>query len=225
MKILQDSKEDICLLNCAYPIKFFERKPKNPRKLVLLLHGLNERGLRIYRKLIKFLPLDSYVLAPNAPYPIARSKPDRIDFGFSWYFYDRVNSSYPIDQSWSISILSELIRIKNPDKLPVIIIGFSQGGYLAPILACAMENQVEQIIGIGCEFRDHLLSKLPNFSLTSIHGADDMTITPSMGQEQIELLKKRGIFVNSYVLPDTKHEINSSVALTIKNILESSWKK
>jgi predicted esterase len=225
MKILQDSKEEICLLNCPYPIKFFERRPKHPKKLILLLHGLNERGLRIYRKLIKYLPEDSHVLAPNAPYPIARSKPDRIDFGYSWYFYDRMNSSYPIDQSWSISILSELVKMKNPDKLPVIIIGFSQGGYLAPILACAMENQVEQIIGIGCEFRDRLIQESPQFSLTSIHGTDDMTVTPSMAQEQIELLKKRDIIVDSYVLPDTKHEINSSVVLTIKNILESTWKK
>ncbi len=225
MKILQDSKEEICLLNCQYPIKFYERRPERAKRLILLLHGLNERGLRIYRKLIKYLPEDAHVIAPNGPYPIARAKPDRIDFGYSWYFYDRAQANYPVDQSWAIQTLKELIKSKNKDQLPVLIIGFSQGGYLAPSLARELGEKVEQIIGIGCEFRDHLVPLHPLFKLTSIHGADDQTITPSMAQEQIEILNKRGIQVDFHLLPETKHEINSSVAMTIKSIVESVWKK
>jgi predicted esterase len=193
--------------------------------LILLLHGLNERGLRIYRKLIKYLPEDAYVLAPNGPYPIARTKPDRIDFGYSWYFYDRAQGNYPIDQSWAISVLQELMISKNLNQLPIVIVGFSQGGYLAPVLASKLDLKVEKIIGIGCEFRDQLVPESPSFKLISIHGLDDQTVTPTMAQEQIHLLQKRGVPVSSFLLPDTKHEINTSVALTVKTILESSWKK
>ena len=46
-----------------------------------------------------------------------------------------------------------------------------------------------------------------------------------MAQEQIEILGKRGIQVDFHLLPETKHEINSSVAMTIKSIVESVWKK
>ena len=89
MKSLQESTEESWNLTSNWQMKTVEFKPKDPKSLTLLLHGYNERGLRIFRKLRRYLPEDTYVIAPDAPFPLPRVKPDRVDFGYAWYFYEQ----------------------------------------------------------------------------------------------------------------------------------------
>lgn len=196
-----------------------ERKPRNPRSIILLLHGLDERGLRIYRKLLKFLPEDAHVIAPNAPFPLPRMKSDRMDFGYSWYFYDKFKRNYHVDQTFALSLLHDLLRMVNPDSLPLSIIGFSQGGYLAPLLGF-QEPTTRHVIGIGCEFRTRFFAHSPAFTLDAIHGSDDSIITPDMALEEISLLKEKNIHVNWHPVTGVKHEITRDVGQIIQQILE-----
>lgn len=219
VKSLQESKEETWILNGKWQLKTIEFKPNAPKSLTLLLHGYNERGLRIFRKLRKHLPEDTYVIAPNAPFPLPRIKSDRVDFGYAWYFYDPFTKSYQIDQTLVLDLLKDLLNQANPEKLPITIIGFSQGGYLAPLVGFAVKN-AKHVIGIGCEFRTRFFPNRPDFTVDAIHGSLDSIVPPGHAQNEIKALKELGIPVAWHSISDTKHEINNEVGLTIKKILE-----
>lgn len=219
MKNLQECSDKTWGLKADFQFQTVERKPVVPRSIVLLLHGLDERGLRIYRKLINYLPADSYVIAPNAPFPLPRMKVDRFDLGYTWYFYDKFTDSYLVDQSLALSLMRDLLTMANPQHLPVTLIGFSQGGYLAPLLG--FENSdVKKVIGIGCEFRSHFFNQVPDYELHAVHGADDTIIPSAQALREIESLKTKGTNVYWHLAQGAKHEINASVGTIVKKILE-----
>lgn len=219
MKSLQESAEETWDLNGKWPLKTIEFRPVEPKSITILLHGYNERGLRIFRKLRKYLPEDSYIIAPNGPFPLPRVKSDRVDFGYGWYFYDPFTKDYLVDQSLALSLLVDLLSQANPNGLPITIIGFSQGGYLAPLLGYALKN-TKHVIGIGCEFRTRFFQKMPPFTLDALHGKIDPIISPEHAQAEIKALKEMGIQVSWHAIPDTKHEINNEMGITLKKILE-----
>lgn len=223
MKTLHAIEEFSLDLQGAFPLTGLKRDPEGaPSQVVLLLHGLNERGRRIYRKLIRYLPEDALVLAPNAPWPIPRQKPSKLDFGHAWYYYDRHTQTYPVTQQLALELLVKLL-MTTPKDLPVTIIGFSQGGYLAPQLGF-LSPRVDKVIGIGCEFRERFFPSSPSFQLHAIHGSRDEVITPEMAQAEIEKLNLRGIPV-SWTLVDSAHDITEDTGRTIQRLMETYGKR
>lgn len=223
MKNLQDCLEATYTLTGAWPVKTIESKPPSPRSIVLLLHGYNERGLRIFRKLRRFLPQDSHIIAPNGLFPLPRVKPDRLDFGYAWYFYDKFTQTYSVDQTLCVDLLKKLLDTANPQGLPVTVIGFSQGGYLAPLLGYAQPS-IKHVIGIGCEFRTRFFKGPPPFSLSAIHGSGDPLVSAAHARHEIELLRAKGINVDWHQIEDLKHEITLEVGLRVAHLMESYGK-
>lgn len=223
MKTLQDCLETTHDLSGAFPLKTVDFIPEQPRSLILLLHGYNERGLRIFRKLRRSLPEDAHIIAPNGIFPLPRLKTDRLDFGYAWYFYDKFTGSYEIDQALAAGMLKQLLASVNPRHLPVTIIGFSQGGYLAPFLAYA-EPDVKHVIGIGCEFRTRFFTRPPTFSLAAIHGEADHLVSFEHAKQEVTLLKKQGIEVDWHPVSELKHEITRDVGLIVTQLLEQYGK-
>lgn len=221
MKTLQDFTETTWTFDTPFQISGIIKEPKSPKSVVLLLHGLNERGRRIYRKLGKFIPEDSIILAPNAPFPLTTGI--ELGSGHAWYFYDKSTQTYPIGPAVSLKLLTSLINQYNPQNLPVFIIGFSQGGYLAPQLAFRDPN-VKAVIGIGCEFRRRFINHIPNFELYGIHGEQDSIISIENAREEITFLKNMGA-KTKFSSCNGGHEITIQMAELIKQYLESGWKE
>jgi predicted esterase len=194
-----------------------------PTQVILLLHGLGERGKRIYRKLLPYLPSTAIILAPNGPFPIARNKEGKLDFGHSWYFYDKFEKQYFINQDLAKYWLRDLMQIENPERLPVTIIGFSQGGYLAPLVGREIP-ETKLVIGLACEFRPALIPEKLPFPLVALHGSADEIITHDEALEEIEKLKSMDIQVEFHSIPDAGHEITSQMGKVVSNILEQYGK-
>jgi predicted esterase len=197
-----------------------ERAVPEACSVILLLHGLNERGRRIFRKLVKYLPEDAHILAPDGPYMIPLQRPEQLNPGHAWYFYNRSTDKYEVDQTLSLTLLNQLLDTKNPHSLPVTVIGFSQGGYLAPLLG--MKNKmVKTVIGLGCEFRPRWFKEPLNFSLHGLHGEEDRIITPQSSREVVETLRKNSFEISWELVPETAHEISSQMGEAIKRILDA----
>ena len=129
-----------------------ERRPEGiPDQIILLLHGYSESGGGIFKKLEPLLPEKALVIAPNGPFPIPQRTPEGYRMGYSWYFYNPATDEYVFDMDTGIRFLRGLLEQLKLPNLPVRLIGFSQGGYLAPFVARALP-QAKQVIGIGCEF-------------------------------------------------------------------------
>jgi predicted esterase len=222
LKNLQERQEETWTFQSFAELKGIVRRVERPQELILLLHGLGERGKRIYRKLLSSLPENALVLAPNAPFPIPR-KEGKNDFGYSWYFYDKVAQEYFIRQDLAKFWLRDLVKLENPNRLPVTIVGFSQGGYLAPVVAQEIP-ECKLVVGLSCEFRTHLITKKPEFKLIALHGKNDSIVSPNSAKVQIESLEKKGISIDFHLIDDTAHEISANMAKHIQFILETNGK-
>lgn len=224
LKNLHASQEETWQFTSFAEMRGITRRVDSPREIYLLLHGLGERGKRIFRKLLPYLPEDALVIAPNGPFPIRRDKADRMDFGHSWYFYDKVEKKYFINQDLAKYWLRDLLKTENPGGLPVTIIGFSQGGYLAP-LAGKEIKETKLIIGLACEFRTTLITEKLPFPMVAIHGDKDEIVSLNSALAESEKLKEIGIQVDFRIVKDTAHEITSEMALEVKNVLETYGKR
>src|SRR4051794_31786006 len=112
---------------------YLYREASQPRELVILLHGFQQSGKHMADKLAGCFSEQVSILAPNAPFPLPERKPDgSYRVGFSWYFYNAPMDEYYIDMSVALEYLQGLVLKLGLEKLPKRIVGFSQGGYLAP---------------------------------------------------------------------------------------------
>ncbi len=224
MKNLQDTTSESWQFTSFAQLEGVVRRVDAPQEVILLLHGLGERGKRIFRKLLPYLPKSALIIAPNGPFPIPRQKEGRLDFGHSWYFYDKFEKSYFINQDLAKFWLRDLLKIENPKSLPVTIIGFSQGGYLAP-LAGKEIKETKLIIGLACEFRTTLIHEKLPFPLVAVHGESDTVVTAKSAMEEIEKLNELDIKVEWHSVPGAGHEITSSMGMVVEKILEQYGKR
>jgi len=223
VKNLQETREEKWQFTSFAQLEGVMRRVESPSEVILLLHGLGERGKRIFRKLLPFLPKGALIIAPNGPFPIQRNKQHKLEFGHSWYFYDKIEKKYFINQDLAKFWLRDLLKIENPNSLPVTIIGFSQGGYLAP-LAGKEIAETKLIIGLACEFRTTLIQEKLPFEMVAIHGEEDEIIPQSMAQNEIALLKNIGINVDFHSVK-AGHEITSEMGKVVQEILEKYGKR
>lgn len=224
LKKLQDNKEENWQFISIAKMSGVVRRVENPNRVILLLHGLGERGKRIFRKLSTYMPDDAIILAPNALFPIERNRDHKLDFGHTWYFYDKFEKNYFINQDLAKFWLRDLVKQENPLGLPVTIIGFSQGGYLSPLVGYEIQ-ETELVIGISCEFRTVLFGKNIPYQMIALHGEEDEIVPINMALSEIEALKKMGIEVDFYGFSKTGHMITAEMGKKIESILEGYGKR
>jgi predicted esterase len=219
LKNLQEKAEESWQFSAQTSQTGIFNSGNNPKEAFLLLHGLSERGRRIYRKLYSALPEGCIVMAPNGPYPMPKVKEDKMYMGYAWHIYDKIQNRYVIDKTWSINCLKEIVKISNPDKLPLTIIGFSQGGYLGWEAGLEIP-ETKLMIGLGCEFRSVLFKTKPSFPLVAIHGSDDPVIKVEKSHAEVLTLRDMGIHCDWYQIEGTTHEISTGVVNQVKEVLK-----
>lgn len=189
-----------------------------PRELIVLLHGYGESGKRMYEKLREAFPKDVAVLAPNGPFPVPFKKERGYGVVYSWYLYEPESQQYFIDMRVARAQLKTALERLKLAQLPKRLIGFSQGGYLAPIVACDLEH-VKQVIGIGCEY---LLDEFPGqitFRIDGIHGSEDEINALAPSRETFDRLKGAGIRGEFHVLEGIRHKVTPEVQAKVKELI------
>jgi len=203
-------------LICDYQLQV--PKDREARHLFILLHGYSESGGRILNKLASHLPEDSLILAPNAPFPMPQKTDDGYKVGFAWYFYDPRSQEYFIDTKTAVEFVSGLVKKLGYEKLEKTLIGFSQGGYLAPFVAQELGN-VKQVVGIACEFlSEELRGEIP-FRMDLIHGEQDEVVTVEDARTSHMNLVARKIPGDFHLLSGVGHRIEEKVQKKVKELL------
>ena len=118
----------------------YELIDKSSEKLYLLLHGYAESAKKIIYKTEHILDQDASILAPNGPFPLPVRLEDRFKLTYAWYFFDTIKKEYYIDHEYPSQFLKGLTQQVQPKASEVIILGFSQGGYLAPFVGQVIKN-------------------------------------------------------------------------------------
>jgi predicted esterase len=171
------------------PVDLHEIRPPKPTELIVLLHGFDESGDRILGKVSPVLPPTAWVLAPNGPFPMPHRTPEGYRMGFAWYFYNAAKTEYYIDMEVALSTVEGLVRELGAQDLPKRVIGFSQGGYVAPFLALRLGN-VRQVVGMACEFLHEELAPFAPlaFPVDGLCGQADEITPPDQARSGFESL-------------------------------------
>ncbi len=203
-------------ISTKLPITYFYEK-RNSEKLLIFLHGYTDSASAFLRKTYDDdLGLD--YLAPNGPFPV----PVRTDQGFkeafSWYFEDHSIKRILIPKQVSIQIIKELLKELNIQDQPKMIIGYSQGGFLAPILARELSH-VEKIIGIGCGYPEASYEHLKNLKVYGIHGVLDEVVNYENSKKEFSSLLNTGGSGEWTSIRDMHHSPNDEVKKILKNYI------
>ncbi len=210
-------KQSRALISTQYPCDYTISEAPNGAEGFLLLHGFTEAGAKIFKKCEEALPRNSIILAPNGLFPLPERQDSSYKIGFSWYFYDPFTDEYFIDMQPAIQLLTNLITKLGYDKIPWTVIGFSQGGYLAPFVAQKIPL-VKKVIGIGCRFLDEELAMPLSFKMHGIHGEDDEIVKSIEAEASFKKLESRGVVGDFTVLKGVGHRISSEVLAKLKGL-------
>jgi predicted esterase len=190
-----------------------------PRELILLLHGYSESGKRIFTKLSSSLPEDVIVLAPNGPFMMAQKTDEGYKTGYSWYFYNFQTDEYVIDMTTALEFLVGGIEKLGYSKLPLRIIGFSQGGYLAPFLGQRLAN-TKHVISLHSTYLHEELGVRLDFRADNVVGSEDEIIdSENSARSHAEIVKrsKSGAF---FRIAGVGHRIDSEVASKVGELVQ-----
>tara|TARA_R110000868_G_scaffold390856_1_gene660659 strand:- start:247 stop:885 length:639 start_codon:yes stop_codon:yes gene_type:complete len=190
-----------------------------PGALYILLHGYGQTGESFYKSIASIMPQGSKILIANGPFPLPGRARTAEALGHAWYFYDAKSDEYYVSYDIAVQLLVQLLQKLNLMDVQKNILGYSQGGYLAPFLAQELTN-LKLVVSINSSFRvDKMKQGKEDFLVHAINGADDDIVDPIQARQKHETLddlKRRGDF---HLLPDTHHRITKDVLAVLKNYL------
>lgn len=193
-------------------------KPLNPKRVFVLLHGYLLNGEFIFKKLRDILPLDCAIIAPNGPFIVPIKKKEKFKPGYAWYFYDSNQKNFYIDYNPGAEFVSSLLIEMGLDKKPITLIGYSQGGYLAPRIADIIHN-VDTVIGLACIFRNQRFSYRSNVIYHQIHSKADLVVDFDEAKEEFMSLREKGNIGQFISLEDNGHRLDSDYIETLKDLI------
>lgn len=226
------------------PIHYRSRVPQNPKALAVFLHGFTDHGGSMMKRLFPSSWPESLKdvawIAPNGPFPVPVKSDDGWKDAFSWYFYDERTETMVIPPDTAVHGIAAIIEkelphfaasthTSDPDgpALPVFLIGFSQGGFLAPAIAAAMNRSLNlkvtpvEIIALGTGFRLDYYSKLVPLTVTAVHGESDSVFPIRQAQTNFTLALKTRDHTGAFVtLPNTAHTVTPAMGEIVRQRLE-----
>lgn len=200
---------------CEY--SYQESATGNKKSLLLLLHGYQQTGVWIYKRLRKLFP-DYEIYSPNALFPLPHRLENSWLMTYGWYFFDPDTKEYIVDMQPAVDYLKAFLEPHLAGVEDIRIIGFSQGGYIAPVLAKEL-SQVKQVIGVGCRYRTELLTGQLGFRIDAIHGVEDQIVEHDRAQECHAQIISQGNTGEFLSMPSVGHELNPAVAEQVRAMM------
>lgn len=192
--------------------------PEKARESFVLLHGFNESGERMLSRLGPSLPATAAIIAPNGSFAMPRRTEQGFKLGFTWYLYDPASQQYYVDMRVALDFLLRGLERTGYSRLPLTIIGFSQGGYLAPFLGARLP-QTRQVIGIDCEYLVDELSFPLLFRVDAVHGTQDEIIPIAEARASHERLVSKGVSGTFSAVEGSAHRIDGPTALAVERTI------
>jgi len=212
--------KDKFLAAISYEHEVYTHIKGNPKRIFLLLHGYLLDGSYLLRTLRETIPNNSLILAPNGPFPVPVKKKDGFVPKYAWYFFDPLKKNYYINFDPASIFLKDVVEKYNPKKLPVTIIGYSQGGYLAPKVA-ELILEVDSVVGLACTFRNERFEVRAEVQYHQINSKADLIVDYPQSQEEFTKLKERGNQGQFISLKEAGHKIDECYLKELSTILVS----
>jgi predicted esterase len=207
------------------PMRFSHRQtsPEADSKPVLLfVHGFTDTASGFLRRAYPEENWDPRfeILAPNGPFPVPQKIENNWREAYAWYFAQSKDAVL-IAPEVGAKAMESLLTNLNLLEREKIIIGFSQGGFLAPHLLRRLKN-VKKVIGIGCLYRSEDYPETLPCVVDGIHGTADDVVPFERGQESFLQLKQKNPRGQFYPIQDLKHTMNDEARALLKKLISES---
>jgi phospholipase/carboxylesterase len=184
-------------------------------EFILLIHGFGQTANSFSERIVEFLG-DRPICAVQAPFPVLTSGRQ---IGYSWYAFDRETNTFQIPITTGVDFLQQTLEhFRVADKIRKVI-GYSQGGYMAPFIGLRLPH-VKQVIGINSRFKDEDLSGSKiSFRIDAIHGANDAIVEPEKARASHQKLIESGCVGTFTVLANSAHELSEPIGRAVTKTL------
>lgn len=194
-----------------------------PKPLILYLHGYGENEKKFKSKCDSLFVYEAYHLFVQGPYPVFDQTLSRTvsNWGRAWYLYDGKRKQFIKSLELSSEFIQEIIDnlVKFIQVETMCVIGYSMGGYLAGYFALTRWKHVNQLIVAGARIKTEVMSEerwknLTHLDVFAIHGREDQSVSYERQQEEVEILKSRGVNAEIKIL-NQGHQFNENVTAEI----------
>ncbi len=224
------SNEDLWASPFTQPVSCrLIRPPSNQAKsLIVALHGMGQNADLMARAIRPLQNEDRAILIPDAPLPFEKMvSGGRRKTGRAWYIYTGDQEAFLASARRSGQWLMEQIqRAKielGNENLPIHLLGYSQGGYLAAILTFENPRKFSSLISCCSRMKTEIMaadsSPAPIPTLV-IHGDKDTSLPIARARESADDLRAKGWQVDFRSFPHAGHKMEAEQWETVDQWLQ-----
>jgi len=171
------------------------------RSLLLGLHGMAQEGERFGEKLSPLLDQGIGLILPSGPYPMEVRGRHGVRQGYAWYIFTGDQPGFMESMQRSEEdLLNLLLGIRQDaalSDLPLDLLGFSQGGYLAGFMALRHANLFRSCTIASArlkhEFVESELASSPQLQMLFLHDRKDPLTKAEPVEESQKILQRAGV--------------------------------
>ncbi len=171
------------------------------RGLLLGLHGMAQDGSRLGQKLEILRQQGVGLILPSGPYPLEVRGRNGSRQGHAWYIFtgdqQAFRSSMERSEADLLRILEQIRAEPEMKALPLDLLGFSQGGYLAGFIAFRNAELFRSCIIASArlkhEFLEKEISASPNLQVLFCHDRNDPLTKADPVEESHKILENSGV--------------------------------
>ncbi len=213
----------------SLPIGYRHIGVSSPKLLTIFLHGYADHGGSFTRRLFpEVYPQElaqTSALIPNGPFPVPVKTEEGWREAYAWYFFDDSKQKMVISPDTAKNGVQSLIAEFGYSDVPKALVGFSQGGFLAPYLARYLTDVVS-IVGIGTGYRSDYFAPLKTRfsrppSIHAIHGANDGVFPVEKAREAHRLVTDLGFSGSFHSVANSTHVASEAIGKVLKDLLLS----
>lgn len=184
---------------CRYDFAHRGQRPAEGWPLVVALHGMGMSGAGFLR-VLRHLPGPRAILAPDGPFPFEQRDGASMRVGHAWYIYRGDQAEFRAhlvrSEAHVLELLARVQRLHPIDARRVVLLGFSQGGYLAGFTGLRHPERFPGLVIASSRLKHEFLEgELARGGLPHtlfLHGRDDAAIPWQRAQEGVDRLLAQG---------------------------------
>ncbi|MEM7262438.1 MAG: alpha/beta hydrolase-fold protein, partial [Planctomycetota bacterium] len=183
---------------------------RTPRPIFLALHGM---GMNVpkFQRILRHLEVSEMLLViPEGMYPYEMRQKEEIEVGYGWYIYrgdqDEFYEHLETSEGHVLGLLDRIEEDYAVDRRRSVVLGFSQGGYLAGFMALRQPHRFGGLVIASSRLKHEFLEdELASGQLPAtlfLHSEKDKAVAWDRTLEGKELLEKAGAPVHYYLHED-----------------------
>lgn len=202
--------------------------------VLIVLHGFGEDGERMLARFTSLTASGLAVLAPDAPYPVEMrpQKPgESARIGHAWYQFTGDQQAFVAScatASEHVSrVLDDAAARHGLDASRVVLLGYSQGGYLAGLWALTDPRRFAGLVAVSCRIKTEVLTPdalraANGLKVLAIHGRSDPQVRLEPQQAAIDVLREHGFDARLHVY-EGGHGLRREVAATAGDFVRGAF--